>query len=631
MNISHTWLQEFFDEPIPSAQEIADALTFHAFEIEGIEEVEGDTILDVKITPNRGHDCLSHRGVAKEIAAIFSKKLKHDPFATTVELTPTTNHVKVAVEDATLCPRYISCYIRGVKVGPSPKWLVERLEAIGQRSVNNVVDATNYVMFNIGQPLHAFDAARLHKKDHGYAIGVRRSHDGEDLDALDGKVYTLNASMLAIADMHTGKAIGIAGVKGGTAASITEETTDIILESANFNGPMVRKTGQQLKLRTDASQRFEQVISPEVAAHGIREVADLIVKLAGGTIEGFVDVYPEPQQPKTVSVTASLINRVLGTELSNETIGDVFARLGFSYEEHDGTFAIAVPFERLDIDIPEDLAEEVVRIVGYEAIGTEDLPPATVVPAINQRFYAAERIHEYLVLQGFSEVLTTTFADKGERVVLNKVDGVKPYLREELSGNLADVLERNIKNKDLLGLAQVKIFEIGSVWKGGVEKVMLGLAVEQKKKTKNASEYLTDLIAHLGERLDTSLQAAHVLEIDIDKVTQAIPTGEHYEQLPTVEEARYKPFSRYPFITRDIAMWTPSGTHADDIFSVIHAHAGSLLVRADLFDRFEKEGRVSFAFRLVFQSFDRTLQNEDADERMQSITTSLTDKEFEVR
>jgi phenylalanyl-tRNA synthetase beta chain len=549
--------------------------------------------------------------------------------AKTYDLSPSTDTLSGEIKtDA--CKRHINARIKGVKVGPSPAWLRDKLEAVGQRSINNIVDSTNYVMFHIGQPLHVFDAKKLSHKGDTHVATVRNARDGETITTLDGKDYTLNSSMLVIVDADD-TILDIAGVKGGKKAELDAHTTDIVLEAANFDGPTIRKVAQQLRFRTDASQRFEQVISPELAAYGMQMLVDVILEVAGGTLVGYADVYPEPQQPKKVSVTASLINRVLGTELSTSEIGDVFSRLGFSYEENDGVFDIAVPFERLDLEIPEDLAEEVVRIVGYEAIGAEDLPPIVAPAAINQNYAHAERIREYLASQGFSEILTSTFAEKGERVVLNKVDGVKPYLRAELSANLSEALDKNVRNKDLLGLSQVKLFEIGSVWKGGGEKIMLGLAVEQKKKTKNASEYLVDLAAHLGETLDGALQPAHVLEIEIDTLMRAMPPAEHYEVLPSVEDAKFKPFSKYPFITRDIAMWTPTGTHADDIFTIIHAHAGDLLVRADLFDRFEKEGRISYAFRLVFQSYDRTLLDEDANHRMEAVTAALKEKGFEVR
>src|SRR3989338_5477413 len=248
MKISRSWLQTFFKDPLPEAKTLADALTFHAFEIESIE----NDVLDVKVTPNRGHDCLSHRGIAKELSAILNVPMKGDPLRMEVSLTPTTNEVSVSIDETQLCPRYIAGLIRGAKVGPSPHWLRNFLESIGQKSINNIVDATNFVMFSLGQPLHAFDAGQLSKKE-AYAIGVRRAKVGEKLLALDEKEYVLAENMLVITDRHADAAIGIAGVKGGKPAGISETTTDIIIESANFDGVSTRKTASALKLRTDAS------------------------------------------------------------------------------------------------------------------------------------------------------------------------------------------------------------------------------------------------------------------------------------------------------------------------------------------------------------------------------------------
>ena len=298
------------------------------------------------------------------------------------DLKKKTTAVSVVIEDQQLCSRYVAGYIKGVKVGPSPDWLKQNLEAVGQRSINNVVDATNYVMLNIGQPLHAFDAGKLSERGEispdevspRYAIGVRKAREGEKIIALDEKEYTLSNSMLVITSLAQGHLvqgalvqdvpIGIAGVKGGMPAGITEATTDIIIESANFNGVSVRKTAQALKLRTDASMRFEQVISPELAAYGMRAVVELILKLAGGEVVGFVDEYPVPQNDREVSVSLSLINSVLGAKFSAAEIASVFKRLGFSCAQKGELFTITPPFERLDLVIAEDLIEEVGRIIG---------------------------------------------------------------------------------------------------------------------------------------------------------------------------------------------------------------------------------------------------------------------------
>src|SRR3990167_1623363 len=254
MKVSRNWLQNYFDDALPDADALAEALTFHAFEI---ESVEGD-VLDVKVTPNRGQDCLSHRGIAKEISALIALPLQNAHFKLLFDLGGRTDEINVKIEDPKTCQRYIAGYIKGIKVGSSPEWLKQSLEQIGQRSINNIVDATNLVMFNTGQPLHAFDAAHVRG-----TIRVR-----------------LDDGVLVIADDHG--ILGYAGIKGGEASRITERTTNIIIESATFDGPTIRRGSKQLKLRTEASARFEQVISPELAAHGMRQAVKLILELAGG-------------------------------------------------------------------------------------------------------------------------------------------------------------------------------------------------------------------------------------------------------------------------------------------------------------------------------------------------------------
>ncbi|HEY4521013.1 MAG TPA: phenylalanine--tRNA ligase subunit beta, partial [Candidatus Paceibacterota bacterium] len=391
MKVSREWLQRYFEKPLPDAEKLADALTFHAFEIESVEK----DILDVKVTPNRGHDCLSHRGIAKELSAIVNVPMKGDPLRMEVSLTPTTNEVSVSIDETQLCPRYIAGLIRGVKVGPSPHWLRNFLESIGQQSINNIVDAANFVMFSLGQPLHAFDAGQLSKKE-GYAIGVRRAKVGEKLLALDEKEYVLAENMLVITDRHAEAAIGIAGVKGGKPTGISETTTDIIIESANFDGVSTRKSASALKLRTDASSRYEQVISPDLCAYGMRAVADLILELAGGEIAGFVDEYPTKQERTAVSATTASINGILGSALTDADVGNALQRLDLRFTRSDDAFVVEPPFERLDLTIPEDIAEEVGRIVGYYTIKPSELPPLSKKPEINPDFFAAERAREDL-------------------------------------------------------------------------------------------------------------------------------------------------------------------------------------------------------------------------------------------
>lgn len=608
MKVPREWLQTFFDTPLPSSAELADALTFHAFEIDGVE----NDVLDVKVTPNRGHDCLSVRGIAKEVSAILGQPMKLDPIRVPVELSPKTDAVSIAIDEPSLCRRYIAGYIRGVQVKPSPEWLQKALERMGQRPINNVVDATNYIMFHIGQPLHAFDAGQLVDKKVGtgesYAIRVRTAREGERMVALDDKEYTLTKDMLVISDAHADAAVGIAGVKGGAPAGITEETSDIIIESANFEGVSVRKTAQALKLRTDASSRFEQQISPELSAYGMRAAADLILELAGGEIIGFADEYPVAQEKQTASVSVTQVNAALGTSFTAEDIVDVFKRLDLAHIQTGDDFEVHAPFERLDLSIPEDLVEEIARLKGYEHVPATPLPPLSQTPEVNAEYAKSERIREFLVKEGFSEVFTSVFTTKGDRVVLNKVDGVRPYLRRDISESLQEALERNVRNKDLLGVKQVRLFEIGTVWKGGGEEVTVELAVEKKKGERTAEEYRTALGEHLASN-----------------------SADSYQGTAFTKTERYQPFSKYPFIVRDIALWVPAGTSAETVREMIISASGDLLVECRLFDEFAKDGRVSYAYRLVFQSFDRTLTDGDANERMESVNSAVQSAGWEVR
>lgn len=618
MKISRNWLQAFFDAPLPDADALSDALTFHVFEIDGIEERGGDAILDVKVTANRGHDCLSYRGIGKEISAILNLPMKQHEHQMPLESIAgqTTDIVSVSIDDLR-CHRYIAGYIRGVKVAPSPQWLVEYLDKMGQKSINNVVDATNFVMFNIGAPLHAFDAGKLAQKDGKYAISVRAAREGENLLALDGKEYALTPSIMVINDAHADTAIGVAGVKGGMPASITTDTKDIIIEAASFDGVSVRKAAQHMKLRTDASARFEQGMSPEWPLYAMRDVALLIQQIAGGEIIGFTDTYPTKQEIKPVSVTLAQINAVLGVSLAASDIADVFKRLALPFAEDSDTFTVTPPFERLDLTIPEDLIEEVGRIIGYDKVPAVQLPAFTGTVEVNPHFYAAEKAREDLISQGYSEVFTSVFAEKGERVVANKVDGVRPYMRTTLIDGLSDALKKNIPNKDLLGLKEIKLFEIGTVWpapsgvegKDGKEITMVGTVSDREKASEKP---LTEYIQDVGHPMS-------------------------YIDLPTSAATRYTSFSRYPYIVRDIAMWIPVGSNPDGVFDIVttladtEAKTSNIEVRGALRDQFQKADKTSLAFRLIFQSFDRTLTDEEVNQIMKKVSTSLTAQGFEIR
>ncbi len=590
MKVSLKWLQTYFDTALPGAEALGDAFTFHAFEV---EEQEGD-LFDLKVLPDRAGYALSHRGIARDLSAILDVPLKNDPLREALPVFPKTDALAVEIEDEQKCLRYIGALVKGVKIGPSPAWLKEALEAVGQRSINNVVDATNYVMLNIGQPLHAFDAAKLVQKDGRYAIGVRTAKEGERITTLSGEEYVLNPNIQLITDANADVPIALAGVKGGKAAELTTETTDIIVESANFDGTVTRRAAQSLKLFTDASLRFQNRPSPELAAYGMRDVLALIIGVAGGEVASVVDVYPSRPMVAPVSVSLAHINGLLGSNFTMEEVSEVFRRLDLEARVEYDTFAVAPPFERTDLVIPEDLVEEVGRIIGYDKIPPAELLALGHAPD-QARFRGIERVKDFLVEWGFTEISTQSFAKKGDITLANPLDKNMPALRTSLDDNMKVAFEQ-AKQYASLALApsqKPKLFEIGTVFTKEGERIVV--------KTSEPVPDLPDLKDEPG-----------------------------YAPV-RYELGAYKPFSMYPFITRDIALWAPSGTDERFTKSIIQESAGELLGRLDQFDTFEKEGRTSYAFRLVFQSMERTLTDDEVNIIMETISASLRSAGYEVR
>jgi phenylalanyl-tRNA synthetase beta chain len=616
MKVSRPWLQRFFDAPLPETEELGKAFTFHSFEL---DEAEGD-LLDLKVLADRAAYGMSHRGAAYELSAALDIPMKSDPLRESIPKWNETDELEIKINRRYVV-RHTGALVRGVKVGPSPAWLREFLESVGQKSINNIVDASNFVMLNIGQPTHAFDAGKLATDNGILKIDIREAKKGEKLTILTGEELTLDQNMFVFSDAATGEALDVAGIKGGLRSGITEETTDLFLSAGNYDGLLVRQTTRALRLVTDASQRFQNKPSPELTAFGMRDLIALIQEVAGGELVGVIDIYPDKQKPKEASVSVSEVKEILGPNFGAKQIEDAFRRLAYTYGKKGETYTVQVPFERTDLTIPEDLAEEVGRITGYEHVLPVNLPKSETRYEFDKTFYWTEKVRTFLVNQGFSEVFTSVFTDeKGEVEVLNKVESDTPYLRQSLIPPLERALKMNTLNAPMLGLRDVRLFEIGTVFKKEGEELHLATAASLGRE--KAEEMISLMFYEFGGLVPIEAKNG-VVEINLGELITHFPVPGAYEQLPESATERYAPFSRYPFAYRDIAVWTPEGTSVQDVEKLIKVHAGELLARTDLFDEFSKDARTSYAFRLVFQAYDRTLSDEEVNGFMQAVTDAM--------
>ncbi|NBD74083.1 hypothetical protein GVX82_03510 [Patescibacteria group bacterium] len=641
MKIARNWLQDYFDDPLPPAEELAELLTFHAFEIEGVEQVGDAWVIDVDVLANRGSDCLCHRGIARELATILGRAFA-DPLAEPLPEGASCD-ARIEIEAPELVNRFSIAEVRGVSVGPSPEWLRARLEALGQRSINNVVDATNYVMLSLGQPLHAFDADK--PSGETKTLCVRRARAGESITTLTQDTYELSEETLLITDGSDRTPVAIAGIKGGAHAEVDANTRHLILEAANFNYVSVRKTSQRLKLATDASVRFQNQPAPGLTRYALRDVVALITKIAGGTYAGEVDWYPEPKTAPEVTVTLADVNALLGTAFTEDVVEEVLTRFTWTFARTGAGWRVTVPWERSDLRSTPDLVEEIGRIAGYGAITSAALAPTGTTVALDPAFALAERVRQALVAHGFSEILTYPLRQEGGVTLVNALGSDKRAVRDSLLPALAESLERNAYYAPLLGLSDVQLFEIGTVARGltkdgyADERLMLALGVRLTKKRKGVNadalvaQALAHLEAHLGVVLGTPIEEQvreGVVEIDLAELLAQVPAPSHYPT-PLPQEGGYTPASAYPFVLRDVAVWVPEGTAPEDVAAIIARAGGALLVRCDLFDEFTKDGRTSFAFHLVFQAQDRTLFDEEVGERMAAIERAFVAHSFEVR
>jgi phenylalanyl-tRNA synthetase beta chain len=659
MKISYNWLKWYIQGDLPQPEELADILTFKLCEVEGIVPIRADGsvadpvsngisdwILDLNILPNRAHDLLSHQGVAREVAGILGLKFK-DPtdlykipkILTRLDLVKT---LSVEIKNPA-CRRYMARIVRNVKVGPSPEWVVKHLESIGQRSINNIVDATNLVMFDCGNPTHAFDLSKINPRSDlknaqvGPWIIITNAKEGEEFAVVgrDQIVARLKDTDMVIADGQ-GNTLAIAGVKGGLTSGINDETTDIVLEVANFDPVAVRKTARRLNLLSDSAKRFENDLSPEHAQYAMKELSGLILEMCPeAEFEEIIDIYQNPQQSREISFSIEKINKYLGTTLSENEMVKILTNYGYEISGIGDMRTLAVPVLRLDLTGPHDIAEEVARLYGLDKIIATPFPVEKKT-AMNETVAKISAVKKKFIEDDYREVITYAFRKKGVYEVARGV-GDKGALRINLSDGLKESYEMNRLNMPLLGMdstgspqvPELKIFEIGTVW-----------LAREKVEPLELTRF--NLVTRPD---DESTEETHVAWVDKKGVTEMTLDEyiDNYKLQITNYQLRnsqsstknFTPWSHYPFISRDIAVWvssTSSEQALKELEDIYKKEGGELLVRPPyIFDIFSKGDKTSIAHRLVFQSFERTLVEEDVTEIISNIYKKLKEDNFEIR
>ena len=627
MKILKSWLQNHIVETLPSDENIIEALTLKSSEVEGVEKVGDDTVFDLKVLPDRAHYMLSHRGVAYDLCAILGLNDKNGEIFKMDG--SKESFVKVT---SNLCIRYSALRISNIQNTVSPLWLKKNLEAIGARSISTLVDATNYAMFDTGQPLHAFDADKVVGD-----IVVRLALEGEVIQVLSGDEVKLKSHQLVIADDQG--PLAIAGVKGGKRAEVTLDTKNIVLEAANFNPVSVRKTSFEVGIRNDSSKRFENEITPELTIKGISVFLDVLNKSnVKYSINGYNDIYSNIQKEWNVAVSHLNIESILNYKIAKERVIEILNKLNCKVVEANGVYTVTPPPERLDIVIPEDVIDEIGRISGLDMV-QGIVPNLKTNNIFSQEYLLIERIKDYFVEKGFSEIQTRSFTSKGDIEVSYPMASDKGYLRRDLRENMTKAIELSVKNAPLLGLDVIKIFEIGKVFPKTGEQLDICFGIQYVKKIKNKDQVIKDelenIVKELEGILNTKLNVSYVSNIaNVEKV-DGLSTDLKLDSIKIQKGSRvqFSPFSQFPFITRDIAIFVdPSVTETDVKETIIKSLQSSLVVKGpDIFDSFEKDNKKSLAYRMIFQASDRTLTDTEVASVMDQVYSAVKARGWEVR
>ena len=647
-----------------------------------LQEYLGDVVFDLEVTPNRP-DCLSVLGVAREVAALTGASIKEPDLSYLEEGEPVEGLVQVDIVDPSLCPRYTASVVQGIQVGPSPQWMQDRLTKAGQRPINNVVDVTNYVMLEYGQPLHAFNYDTIAEA----RIIVRPAREQEVFVTLDEADHTLRPPMLVIADAR--RSVALAGIMGGLNTEMTDDTTTVLLESANFDPINTRRTSQALRLRSESSSRFDKGLQPELAEIALRRATQLVLQLAGGrACKGIRDSYPQPAVRPAMRFTLARLKKVLGIELTSARVQDILTVLGFTVVvESEDALQVTIPYWRSDISQEDDLVEEVARIVGYD-----ELPTSMLSTPVPHRFpqperETRERIRDIMTECGMQETISYSLTSEAalERVqpegvlqslrVANPMSGELEHLRPTLRGSILSTLAANQHHSR----DGIRLFELGRVYiprpsdiilerpadlpleretlvgvvtgrrspegwlgdseqtdffdaKGILETFLALLRVDGSFQPAEDSLFMSGRCARI-ESGQTQLGVvgevhATVLErFEIDSSPVAlfeVDLAALIEAMPQ-ETTQYAALPRYPGAYRDLAVVLDRDVTAVSVQRIIERH--SLVAQATLFDVYEgvgvPDGKRSLAYRVLLQHSERTLSGDEVDKAQADILAGL--------
>lgn len=634
MRFSYKLLKQLIPN-LPPPAKTAELLAAHIFEVESVTK---DT-LDIAVLPNRYSDAASHWGLARELSALLGRQFPEPKIKTP----PIANRRAFKVKIETVhCRRLIARPFSEIKITPSPRWLREILIACGQQPINNLVDITNYVTLETGQPLHAFDLEKLH----GDTLFIRPAKKGEVVTSLEDKQYLLDAHDLVLSDQLN--ALDIAGVKGGKKAAISDQTSQILLTAGNFHGSAIYQTSRKIKLRTDASLRFSHDLSPELIAVAINRASELIKELCGGKAGKITDAYPAKPDRVVLKFDINHFNSLAGLNLKEKEALSYLQKIGFKVKGK----LVAVPPIRTDIERFEDLAEEILRLYGYA-----NLPPALPLapltpPGENELVVFKSEIRKILTGFGLDEVYNYSFVSADDLAKWQMTEAVAlenpiSLAYECLRPSLLPALEKNlIANRRFFN--RVGIFEIGKVFQNN-NKETLHLAIalaDPAEKTffeaKGAAEQLLQALGLTDYHFPPSPAVPELrIESDHSVLGRILTTAHKKEEFAFMEldldklinlvdaERSFEPFAKYPAITRDISLLLPPEVRFADLLSLIEKSAPQYIEDVDLIDFYDQR---SLTFRLVFRADSRTLTDKEVDQELAKITHALVDNfDVEIR